>query len=100
METQRSSLGSDAVTPGRQRGQGAPRRGRLFQLLWPLTSYLVPTVTVTVFWVLFFVLNRTTIIGRHHVGEGGNTLLPSRPHSMLDSLLAGPAAFYPRLWLK
>src|SRR5436190_1462267 len=100
METQRSRLGSDAVTPGRQRGLGAPRRGRLFQLLWPLTSYLVTNVTVTVFWVLFFVLNRTTVIGRHHVGEGGNTLLLSNHQSMLDSFLVGLAAFYPRSWLK
>ena len=45
-----------------------PRRGRLFRLLWPLTSYLVTNLTVTVFWVLFFVLNKTTVKGREHVG--------------------------------
>lgn len=99
-ETPLSTLGSSSATPGRQRGLGAPRRGRLFHLLWPLTSYLVTNVTVTVFWVLFFVLNRTTVIGRRNVSEGRNTLLLSNHQSMLDSFLVGLAAFYPRSWLK
>ena len=63
----------------------APRRGRLFRLLWPLTSYLVTNLTVTVLWVFFFVLNRTRVIGRHHVGDARNTLLLSNHQSMLDS---------------
>jgi hypothetical protein len=50
----------------------APHRARLFQLLRPVTSYLVTNVTVTLFWVLFFVLNRTTVIGRRNVGEERN----------------------------
>ena len=99
-ETPLSRLGSGSATPGRRPRLGAPRRGRLFQLLWPLTSYLVTNVTVTVFWVLFFVLNRTTVIGRHIVGDGRNTLLLANHQSMLDSFLVGLAAFYPRSWLK
>lgn len=78
----------------------APRRGRLFQLLWPFTSYLVTNLTVTAFWVFFFVLNRTRVSGRHHVGDGRNTLLLSNHQSMLDSFLVGLAAYYPRSWLK
>ena len=78
----------------------APRRGRLFRLLFPLTSYLVTNLTVAVFWVLFFVLNRTTVIGRRHVGRARNTLLLANHHSMLDSFLVGLAAFYPLTWLK
>src|SRR5256885_14641382 len=73
-----------------------PRRGRLFRLLWPLTSYLVTNLTVTVFWVLFFVLNKTTVKGRENVGTERNTLLLSNHQSMLDSFLVGLAAFYPR----
>ena len=73
-----------------------PNRGRLFRLLWPLTSYLVTNLTVTVFWVFFFVLNRTTVTGRKHVGTQRNTLLLANHQSMLDSFLVGLAAFYPR----
>jgi 1-acyl-sn-glycerol-3-phosphate acyltransferase len=72
----------------------------LFKLLWPLTSYLVTNVTVTLFWLYFFVLNRTTVIGRRYVGEEPNTLLLSNHQSMLDSFLVGLAAFYPRSLLK
>lgn len=65
-----------------------------------VTSYLVTNVTVTVFWVLFFVLNRTTVLGRQNVGEAPNTLLLSNHQSMIDSFLVGAAAFYPKSWLK
>jgi 1-acyl-sn-glycerol-3-phosphate acyltransferase len=85
---------------GRKAAALAPRRGRLFQLLWPVTSYLVTNVTVTLFWVLFFVLNRTTVIGRKHVGAERNTLLLSNHQSMLDSFLVGLGAFYPQSWLR
>jgi len=78
----------------------APGRGWLFRLLWPITSYVVTNLTVSVFWVLFFVLNRTTVVGREHVGEECNTLLLSNHQSMLDSFLVGLVAFYPRSWLK
>jgi len=78
----------------------APRRGWLFRRLWPATSYLVTNVTVTVLAALFFVLNRTTVFGRHHVGERPNTLLLSNHQSMLDSFLVGIGAFYPQSWLK
>src|SRR5437868_9114725 len=77
------------------RDSGAPpRRGRLFRLLWPVTSYLVTNLTVTVFWVFFFVLNRTTVTGRKHVGTERNTLLLSNHQSMLDSFLVGLLAYY------
>jgi 1-acyl-sn-glycerol-3-phosphate acyltransferase len=81
-------------------GAKAPRRGWLFRLFWPVTSYLVTNVTVTLFGILVFVLNRTTVIGRHHVGEQPNTLLLSNHQSMLDSFLVGMGAFYPQSWLK
>ena len=78
----------------------APRRGRLFRLLWPVTSYLVTNVTVTLFSVLFLILNRVTVLGRRNVGEERNTLLLSNHQSMLDSFLVGLVAFYPKSWLK
>src|SRR5256886_11327968 len=80
--------------------QHAPRRGRLFHLFWPVTSYVVTNVTVTLFWLVFFVFNRTVVIGRRNVGEERNTLLLSNHQSMLDSFLVGLAAFYPTSWLK
>jgi len=90
----------DSGTSRRKPGPLAPHRGRLFQLLWPVTSYLVTNVTVTLFWVLFFVLNRTTVIGRKNVGAERNTLLLSNHQSMLDSFLVGLGAFYPQSWLR
>src|SRR5260370_38600242 len=95
-----SKSDGDSDTPGRQPEVVAPDRGRLFQLLWPVTAYLVTNVTVTLFWVLFFVLNRTTVSGRRHVGEERNTLLLSNHQSMLDSFLVGMAAFFPQSWLR
>jgi 1-acyl-sn-glycerol-3-phosphate acyltransferase len=65
-----------------------------------VTSYLVTNLTVTFFWVLFFVLNRTTVRGREHVGEARNTLLLSNHQSMLDSFLVGLGVFYPQSWLR
>jgi 1-acyl-sn-glycerol-3-phosphate acyltransferase len=65
-----------------------------------VTSYLVTNLTVSLFWVLFFVLNRTTVLGRHNVGEAPNTLLLSHHQSMIDSFLVGAAAFYPKSWCK
>src|SRR5216117_2959101 len=95
-----SNTDRDAGTPGRRLAQHAPRRGKLFHLLWPVTSYVVTNVTVTLFWLVFFVLNRTTVIGRRSVGEDRNTLLLANHQSMLDSFLIGLAAFYPKSWLK
>ena len=108
MQTFRSATEERAVsgapeggTPRRSPSRlQAPRRGRLFRLLFPLTSYLVTNLTVTVFWVLFFVLNRTTVVGRRHVGRARNTLLLANHQSMLDSFLVGLVAFYPQTWLK
>src|SRR6266852_5730966 len=95
-----SRTAKEPETRGRTPELLPPRRGRLFLLLWPFTSYLVTNLTVTLFWVLFFVLNRTTVIGRRNVGEERNTLLLSNHQSMLDSFLVGLAAFYPQSWLR
>ncbi len=64
--------------------------------LGSLTSYLVTNFTVTLFWILFFVLNRTTVRGKEHVGTEPNTLLLSNHQSMIDSFLVGLAVYYPR----
>ncbi len=78
----------------------APRRGKLFRLLWPITSYLVTNITVTFFWIYFFVLNRTTVVGRSNAGDHRNTLLLSNHQTMIDSFLVGLSAYYPQSWLK
>src|SRR6266508_3539726 len=79
-------------------GPLGPKRGWFFQFYWPVTSYLVTNLTVTFFWVLFFVLNRTTVVGRKNVGGARNTLLLANHQSMLDSFLVGLGAFYPQSW--
>jgi len=68
--------------------------------MWPVTSYLVTIVSVTVLWIFFFVLNRTVVQGRMHVGDARNTLLLANHQSMIDSFLIGLAAWYPRAILK
>ncbi len=86
-----------AVNP---RGPRTSRRGRLSRFLWALTTYLVTNLTVTLFWIWFFVLNRTTVVGRSNVGDEPNTLLLSNHQSMIDSFLVGLAAYYPRSLVK
>jgi 1-acyl-sn-glycerol-3-phosphate acyltransferase len=51
-------------------------------------------------FLLFFVLNRTTVVGRHRVPDERNTLLLCNHQSMIDSWLVGLAAFYPQTWWK
>lgn len=67
---------------------------------WKISSYLVTNFSVTLFWVFFFVLNRTRVIGRHHVGEAPNTILLSNHQSMIDSFLVGLGAYYPKSLVK
>jgi hypothetical protein len=100
LEKQPPQSGRDPGTPEPKPGPYAPPRGKLFQLLWPITSYVVTNVTVTLLWVVLFVLNRTRVIGRRNVGAERNTLLLSNHQSMLDSFLVGLAAFYPQSCLK
>src|SRR5438128_12653541 len=94
LEKQPSQSGRDPRTPEPKSGRHAPRRGKLFHLLWPVTSYVVTNVTVTLFWLVFFVFNRTVVIGRRNVGEDRNTLLLSNHQSMLDSFSVGRASLY------
>lgn len=61
-----------------------------------LLTYLVTNFSVAVFWVFFFVLNRTTVTGRANVGKNMNTVLMSNHQSMIDSFLVGLAVFFPR----
>ena len=66
----------------------AEHRGRLFNLAWPFTRYVFAQLTGVASFLLFFVLNRTRVIGR-------DTLLLSNHQSMIDSFLVGPAAYFP-----
>ncbi len=65
-----------------------------------ILSYLLTNITITIFWFYLFVLNRTTVIGRHNVGKARNTLLVSNHQSMIDSFIVGAGAFYPHSLLK
>ena len=76
------------------------RPSRLVRHLWPITSYLVTNLTVTVLWLFFRVLNRTVVRGQEHVGDARNTLLLANHQSMIDSFLIGLVAWYPRVLIK
>ncbi len=93
-----ADIAEDNTTPGPE--MRAPVRGRFFKLLHPLASYLVTNVTVTLVWLWFRVLNRTTVIGRSNVGYDRNTLLLSNHQTMIDSFVVGVMAYYPHSWWK
>lgn len=69
-------------------------RGPLFNFFWPLTSYLVTHITVLLGAILFYVLNRTTVIGRSNVPRCRNTLLISNHQSLIDSFFVGFTAYF------
>lgn len=87
--------------PSRREPYRAEHRGWLFNRLWPFARYAFTNLTVTLVGIpLFFVLNRTTIIGRRRVPQKRNTLLLSNHQSMIDSFLVGMCAYFPQSYLK
>ncbi len=78
------------------------RRDRYVQggIVWSILSYLLTNITVSLFALFFFLLQRTTVIGRKNVGKERNTLLLSNHQSMIDSFIVGLAAFHPQSYLK
>lgn len=78
----------------------ADHRGPVFNFFWPFTRWLVTNLCALFGVVLFFVLNRTKVIGRHRVPERRNLLLLANHQSMIDSWLLGICAFYPQSWWK
>jgi 1-acyl-sn-glycerol-3-phosphate acyltransferase len=79
----------------------SPRKqGRFWRLLWPITHYLVTNLTVTIGYVFFHFLNRTTVIGKENVPRRPNTLLLCNHQTMIDSFLVGLCAYYPASFLR
>ena len=78
----------------------AEHRGELFNRVLPFLSYLWTNLTALLGFLLFFVFNRTEVVGRERVSEEPNTLLVSNHQSMIDSWLVGIAAYYPQSWWK
>jgi 1-acyl-sn-glycerol-3-phosphate acyltransferase len=81
-------------------GQAKGRPGWLSNILWHITSYFVSNISANFSWIFFRVLNRTTYIGKKHIGSEPNTLLLSNHQSMIDSMPVAIAAFYPKSWLR
>jgi 1-acyl-sn-glycerol-3-phosphate acyltransferase len=71
-------------------------RGKFADLLWPVTSFLAANLIAPVFILIFFVLNRTRVMGRHRVPLRRNTLLLSNHQSMIDSFVVAVSAYYIR----
>jgi len=74
----------------------ADYRGPVFHFFWPLTRYLITHITVLTLGIVFYVLNRATVIGRRNVPKSRNTLLLSNHQTMIDSFLVGTAAYFGR----
>lgn len=72
----------------------ADYRGPVFHFFWPLTRYVTTHVTVLILGLVFYVLNRATVIGRRNVPRKRNTLLLSNHQTMIDSFLVGTAAYF------
>ncbi len=70
------------------------------RLIGAIESYVVTNVTALGLWIYLFVLNRTTVVGREHVGERRNTLLLANHQSPADGFLIGIAAYFPRCLIK
>ena len=72
----------------------ADYRGPVFHFFWPLTRYVTVHVTVLLLGILFYVLNRATVLGRRNVPRRRNTLLLSNhqtggPAPLPDPLESG-----------
>ncbi len=75
-------------------------RGPVFNFFWPLTSYLATHGTSFLGAILFYVLNRTTVIGRSNVPRSRNTLLLSNHQSLIDSFFIGFTAYFGPSFIK
>ena len=78
----------------------ADYRGPVFHFFWPLTRYLTVHITALLLGLVFYVLNRATVIGRGNVPRERNTLLLSNHQTMIDSFLIGISAYYPQSLIK
>ncbi|RMD85730.1 MAG: 1-acyl-sn-glycerol-3-phosphate acyltransferase [Calditrichaeota bacterium] len=76
------------------------KRNWLSRLTWPVTHYVITNISVTIGYIFFHFLNRTTVIGKKNVPQKPNTLLLSNHQSMIDSFLVGLCAFYPNSIIK
>jgi 1-acyl-sn-glycerol-3-phosphate acyltransferase len=79
--------------------QARGRPGWFSNIIWHISSYFVTNITVTLAWIFFHVFNRTTVIGRKHIGDDPNMLLLSNHQSMIDSMPVGIEAFFPKSWI-
>lgn len=77
------------------KGYRPDHRGSIFNFFWPFTSYVATHVfSFVVGAVLFFLFNRTTVIGRENVPRERNTLLLANHQSLIDSFFIGFTAFF------
>ena len=70
------------------------------RLLWPVTQYFITSLSVTLSYIYFRLLNNTTVIGKRNVPRRPNTLLLSNHQTMIDSFLVGLCAYYPVLLIR
>ncbi len=82
------------------KSQPKGRPGWLSNIIWHTVSWVLTNITVTLFWLLFHLFNRTKVIGLKNVGDQPNTVLLSNHQSMIDSFLVGIKAYYPKSVIK
>lgn len=99
-ESGRRAVGWPRTTPGPNicgmtKAYRPDHRGKIFNFFWPFTSYLATHLfSFVVGAVLFYIFNRTTVIGRENVPRRRNTLLLSNHQSLIDSFFIGFTAYF------
>lgn len=62
-----------------------------------IISYLLSVFAGFVSWILFWVLNRTTVIGSKNISHRQNYLIVSNHRTLIDSLLVATAFCFPEI---
>lgn len=94
-ERDEAESGEDEASSRLERVYRGEAGGWLSRALWPFTSYLLANLAVPFILLIWFVLNRTRVYGRHRVPRETNTLLLANHQSMIDSFLLTFTAFFP-----
>ena len=76
---------------------GKTRLGRAFETT---VSYVISHITSVLAFILFRVLNRTKVYGRHKLPKGRNVLVCANHRTMIDSYLIGHLTSWPHSLLR
>lgn len=97
METNNGTLGDSRVTAQNHIQTYALNTNSILENTF---AYFWNTIAATIARFLFYVLNRTKVVGRSNFLLRKNTLFVSNHQTLIDSFLIGTVVFWPILFLK